>query len=272
MQRAVILGVYDFIGYSLCRYMLDKGIEIVGIHFQKSQDSYFTEEKRLEIGRNANFKEVIFQEWNASSIDDILFISLYEEDLSNTPFIEDLMKKLEAINVSNHGIILLLPASLAGKEAIKKEWQQTLTSIFEKKNVSVLELYLPTIYGPWQPEGFFFQQSLNYLAGENKMPKLASWEWTHDAIYIEDAVKLIINSAEGREEGKFILASGQDGQWLDCAESVLGSRLEKSLSNLNGNSEIKENIKIMTVKDNEDITKGLSMQKEQYTRIKESRL
>lgn len=45
MERATILGIYDFIGYSLCRHMLDLGFEIDGIHQSGNIDDYFTEEK-----------------------------------------------------------------------------------------------------------------------------------------------------------------------------------------------------------------------------------
>lgn len=57
MDRAVILGTFEFIGFSLCKNLLDQGCEIDGIHFDKEQDDALIHEKRLTIGRNANFNE-----------------------------------------------------------------------------------------------------------------------------------------------------------------------------------------------------------------------
>ncbi|WP_035209289.1 hypothetical protein [Mesobacillus boroniphilus] len=78
MERATILGIYDFIGYSLCRHMLDLGFEIDGIHQSGNIDDYFTEEKRLEIGRNANFSEISLQGWEAERAEGFLFVTLFE--------------------------------------------------------------------------------------------------------------------------------------------------------------------------------------------------
>lgn len=272
MECAAILGVYEYLGYSLCQYMLDKGIEVEGIHFGKRQEHYFIEEKRLEIGRNANFSEIIFQDWNASSLGDILFISLYEEESLKKVFIEKLMKKVENINLNNQRIILILPAYLAKKHIVNEGWQQNLISFFEKKQCIVVEVYLPTIYGPWQPEEFFFQQALHFEAGENEMIQLGDWEWTHDAIYSEDAVNMIMKTVEAQKKGKFFLTSGENNQWLNCAKVLLGNRLEHHVRKSYGVPEIKETIQILKVKKNEDITKGLLKQKEQYCRIQESRL
>ena len=104
------------------------------------------------------------------------------------------------------------------------------------------------------------------------MPQLGDWEWTHDAIYSDDAVNLIMKTVEGQKEGKFFLKSGEDNQWLKCAEALLGNMLEHSVRKSHGDPDIKETIQVLTVKKNEEISKGLLKQKEQYCWIQESRL
>lgn len=272
MERAVIFGVYDYIGYSLCQYMLDMGVEIDGIHSGSSTEEYFTEEKRLEIGRNANFSEKELNEWEYTGAGKYLFISLFESYQSSTAngiFTDMLMKKLED---SNPSIVLILPAYFAVKNEKMEESQRRLLRFFEQRKHSVLEVYLPTIYGPWQPEKFFFQQALNYLEYGKHSPEVAGWEWTHDAIYIDDAITEIVEMAEAGEKGNFFLSSGEKNRWLKCAEQLLGRKNDARWRNTVELTEIKEFIRVRKMKRNENIVKGLNKQKEQYYRIQESRV
>jgi nucleoside-diphosphate-sugar epimerase len=274
MERAVILGVYDFIGYSLCRYLLDNGVEIEGVHIVGRHDHFFTEEKRMEIGRNANFTEISFREWKNSGADELVIISLYEHLNNNDKreqFNKALMEKLENMNRSDQQLILILPASIALKQDKSANHQLDLLRFIEKKNLSVLEIYVPTIYGPWQPEQYFFQQSLNNLEKGSGTPVIADWEWTHDALFIDDAVETIIEIAESCKTGKYFLKSGENNQWLNCAEELLGNQAGFLLNKSAGTPEIKDFIKIRNLKKNEKILLGLRKQKEQYSRIKESR-
>ncbi|MCM3663020.1 hypothetical protein M3204_01295 [Mesobacillus subterraneus] len=272
MERAVIFGVYDYIGYSLCQYMLDMGVEIDGVHSGSSTEEYFTEEKRLEIGRNANFSEKKLKEWVNTGAVELLFISLFESDQSSTAngiFTDMLLKKLE---YSNSSIILILPAYFAVENEKMEESQRSLLRFFEKRKHSVLEVYLPTIYGPWQPEGFFFQQALNYLEDGKHTPEIAGWEWTHDAIYIDDAITEIVEMAEAGEKGKVLLSSGEKNRWLKCAEQLLGREKNQRWRHAGETPEIKDVIRVRSIKRNENIGKGLNKQKEQYYRIQESRV
>lgn len=272
MESAVILGVYDFIGYSLCRSLLDNGVEIEGVHI--AGDSFFTEEKRMEIGRNANFSEITFREWKTSGADDLMIISLYEhlnKKEKREQFHKDLMGKLENLNRSNQRLVFILPAYLALKQDKSANFDHDLLRFIEKKDFSVLEIYVPTIYGPWQPDAYFFQQSLNNLQKGSGTPQLADWEWTHDALFIDDAVNTIIEIAESCKTGKYFLKSGENNQWLKCAEKLLGDQAGSILKHNGETPEIKDFIKVRLLKSNEKISLGLTKQKEQYSRIKESR-
>ena len=274
MERAAILGVYDFIGYSLCKYMLDDGVEIEGIHIPRKHDDYFTEEKRMEIGRNANFSEISFKEWKAVETNEIMVISLYEHfNLTGTigQYTKGIMEKLERMDHSSQTLIMILPASLALKHEKLPDSQFDFLEFIEKKNISPLEIYLPTIYGPWQPEEYFFQQSLNYLEGEVSSPVIAKWEWTHDALYIDDAVDTIMELAGSGKKGKFFLASGKNNLWRSCADELLGKQTVSLLRKADGPHEINDFIKVKIVKNNENIIMGLTKQKEQYFRIRESK-
>lgn len=274
MEKVVILGVYDFIGYGLCRYLLDNGVEIEGAHIVDRHDHFFTEEKRMEVGRNANFSEISFREWKNSGADNLIFISLYEHLNNNEKreqFNKAIMDKIENLNRIDQKLIFILPAYLALKQEKSTNHPFDLLRFIENKNLSVLEIYVPTIYGPWQPEQYFFQQSLNNLQEGSGTPVIADWEWTHDAVYIDDAVETIIEIAESNKAGKYFLKSGENNHWLNCAEELLGNQAKFLLNRSTGTPEFKDFIKMRNMKKNEKISLGLRKQNEQYSRIKESR-
>lgn len=269
MEKAAILGVYGFIGYGLCQTLLETGLEIEGIDLAY-RENHYKEQKRLEIGRNANFCEEDFQEWEAAESIDILFISLYEKIFSEGQYMDEWMAKLASIKGDGLQVVLILPAALAVKGESAPGIQQKIANFFSRKKAGLLEFYLPTVYGPWQPEEFLFQQSLNYIENGSELPLLTGREWIHDALYIDDAVQLILKTAEKEHEGQFMLSSGEENQWLDCASSLLGPQLDKIIGNPRTSPEIKEGIHIVTVDRNESIKAGILKQKQRFCRIQES--
>lgn len=62
MDRAVIIGIYESLGFHFCTSLLEEGYEVTGIHY-RNMDEELVEQKRMEIGRNANFQEVLQKEW-----------------------------------------------------------------------------------------------------------------------------------------------------------------------------------------------------------------
>lgn len=273
MERATILGIYDFIGYSLCRYMLDQGVEIDGIHPEGNIEDCFTEEKRLEIGRNANFTEIGLQDWDVESAEGFLFVTLYES-LQTRNGINDLMEallnKLENRHLKRLPTAVILPAIFAQENVELSETAAKITRFISSRKSTILTIYLPTIYGPWQPEGYFFQQVLSHPSTEGrKIPDIGEWEWTHDCLYIDDAVKTIKEMAESGQQGQHILSSGEQDRWLKCAEELIGKDTA-ILRNEVKPPVIKGSIQVRTVEKNEQISKGLSRQKEQFTRIQDS--
>ncbi|WP_313800647.1 hypothetical protein [Cytobacillus sp.] len=66
MDRAVIIGIYESLGFHFCTSLLEEGYEVTGIHYS-DMDEELVEQKRMEIGRNANFQEVLQKEWLPSA-------------------------------------------------------------------------------------------------------------------------------------------------------------------------------------------------------------
>jgi hypothetical protein len=275
MERASIVGVYDFVGYSLCRHMLDIGIEVEGIHPAGEGEDYYTEEKRLEIGRNANFTETSLLDWQAVETEDFLFITMFEALLDQdrtVDFLETLLTKLEFRNSKALSTVLVLPAYFAQENAKLEKAGSKLNGFISKSLPSVLTIYLPTIYGPWQPEKFFFQQVMNLSSIESReIQDVDQLDWTDDCLYIDDAVKSIREMAESGTRGQYFLSSGYSDRWKACVRELLGKELAMPECWFSKQI-LKETIKVRKVASNEEVRRGLSKQREQYFRIKNSRV
>ncbi|MFT9596330.1 hypothetical protein [Mesobacillus sp.] len=275
MERATILGIYDFIGYSLCRHMLDLGVEIDGIHQSGNIGGYFTEEKRLEIGRNANFSEISLEDWEAERAEGFLFVTLFESLQTRNgtnELLEALLSKLENRHLKKLPTAVVLPAYFAQENMDLRETETKISRYINNRQSTLLTIYLPTIYGPWQPEECFFQQTMSHSSNNgNKVPDISKWEWTHDCLYVDDAVKTIKEMAESGQQGQYILSSGEQDRWLQCAEELIDQDAAM-LRNEVVAPVIKETIQVRTVGENEQISKGLTRQKEHFTRIQDSRV
>lgn len=270
MERAAIIGVYDFIGYALCQSLLENGVEIEGIDLTGLNQQY-KEEKRLEIGRNANFLESRFREWTAAPSVDALFITFYEQRPEEDRTFDDWKRKLEKIEGNHVKAALVLPAAMAEKTHAPLKFKEELASFFSKKEIPLLEFYVPTVYGPWQPEEYLFQQTLIGSEGSGQTLRLGDFEWIHDAIFVDDAVELILKTAEKEQAGAFLLSSGEGNHWLECASSLLGTKLDKVIGNAPSRLEMMDGLNIVKVDRKVSINTGISKQKQHYLRIQESR-
>ncbi|RSD29386.1 NAD(P)-dependent oxidoreductase [Mesobacillus subterraneus] len=271
MEEAAIFGVYEYIGYSLCLRMLDLGMEVQGIHPESTADDYFTEEKRLEIGRNANFEEISLEEWEAGDGREYLFISLFACGKTRNQrgkLLEAINKKLEKCKSGKLAPVLILPANLAVKPNPQEAKGQ---QILRFRQGEVLTIYLPTVFGPWQPEESFFQQAMNCMEAERPAPRLGKFEWTYDALYIDDVACEILAMAESGTTGEYLLASGQENRWIQCAEQLLGKE-GLPVRNSSKSPIMKDSVKIRIVSGNGEVSTGLSRQKEHYCRLQESRV
>lgn len=221
MDKAIIFGVYGFIGFHLCKEILEKGFEVTGILLDHSNDRYI-EEKRLEIGRNANFTEKIIEEWESEDFKDdsqsLIIFSLYDyligtkEISSNCKWIWNRMER----NLGQRQVVILLPIQLLAETDHGKEMNELIENIRGiRKGLQVY--YLPSIFGPWQPETFLFQKSLLNILNEEREENGIN-EWKMDAIFVEDAVKTLIYNIESEVEGHFLLESGVSNQWDACAD------------------------------------------------------
>lgn len=265
MDRAVILGAYEFVGFSLCKYLLDQGCEIDGIHINKGEEDPYLNDKRLEIGRNANFYEMNYSEWLETQKeikeDTVLFIDFYDFYLKNNlsalrenELIEKyLFNNMNELEKFHSKIMFLFPLQWLIDINRAHSRCETAIELLKQNNIEVHSFYLPAIYGPWQPEEFIFHQAL----ADRKRAKLSNREWIHDAIFIDDLIHSIMEEADKIQGGSYLLKSSLPGHWQKCAGYL---SLEFSQSQRNVNLE-KGKIIEKTVKNSVKYSDGLEQQR-----------
>ncbi|MDZ5470331.1 hypothetical protein SM124_01085 [Bacillus sp. 31A1R] len=263
MDKAVIIRPFGFLGFHLCMKLLDEGIEVVGIHIGGSSHSSSSfEEKRMEIGRNANFIETDYlsEELEHTSV---IFIDAYDlyfrgnkqEILIYTNIIKSIQKK------TTGKIIFLLPNQilLENNEVHNKHRHMLTTN-------SIQEIYLPTVFGPWQPEEFTFQHFLVSKLKGNSEWTVNKTEDTEDAIFVRDVVEAIFELITNSDE-KIVIKHQEKNSWYECAQYL------KIPTNQGNNKKLvsEGNIKIKRIQPGITAEEGLEEQKRQIKHLIEER-
>lgn len=249
MDKAVIFQVFDFVSFHICKSLLNKGYDVTGVHLLNTEEKSELDEKRLEVGRNANFSEIALSQWDTrigrNTDTQVLILSIYDLYMLKKDSIlqeeQSLMDMLKGIE--NHpsmvDLVVLLPMQLLRKDDIQG-FTDFLRQINKLKNQTQF-IYLPAIFGPWQPEAFLFHQKI-ISSIKGTILSISEREWTDDAIYVEDAVESIIGLIESEKRGSYLLESGQKDYWEACAHYLnidLSKNIKKSTSTLEIDSQIR---------------------------------
>ncbi|NRD78417.1 hypothetical protein HPT25_13675 [Bacillus sp. BRMEA1] len=231
MDKAVVLDVFDFVGFHFCKYILNKGYEVKGLSFDGNSDAENMDEKSMEIGRNANFSTHSLLDWTEhfseqDPITQLFIISIYDlymlskDSLSEKKEITDPIIQYFSRMGNRIKLVVFLPIQMYREINVWSPFfEQT------KELVSHVQMfYLPTVFGPWQPEVFLFQQM---ILGRFKQLEIiqSEREWTRDALFVTDAVKTIYDTIQFGKPGSYLLESGQDNYWEECASYL---KMDKS--------------------------------------------
>jgi hypothetical protein len=273
MERVIIYGTYHFLGFSLCEKLLDEGIQVCGFRLSEDISEDFLEEKKLLIGRNANFEEKIVGSEAATFMEDslksdmIIVISFYDiyYSIDEYPFLilEKILKNInkQYSDVSNVKVIILFPTEFIEDipEAVNRQF-----NFLKENKLKVQKIYIPTVFGPWQPSVFLFQQYLlkEFLKAE---PKLDKRETTSDAIYIKDIIEMIIRLMKSKEMNDYLIQSNSSGQWFKGAEH-LKLKLDTNKQAINGLT-ADDTVNIIKLKESISIIDGLEQQKRHLSRL-----
>ncbi|MED4207585.1 hypothetical protein [Neobacillus mesonae] len=223
MDKAIIIGVYNFVSFQLCQTLLNKGIEVKGIQID-SQTNLFLEEKRLEIGRNANYIEESLPHLNKAdggeksgkqplilSVYD-LYMQRHEKILEDKTVLNEIVHYLgQNKNSTNLVIIAPIQFLIDNRSFITPFLART-----RDLEMNIQMIYLPTIFGPWQPPIFMFQQAIASSYHEANITP-SDREWTEDALFAADAAETMYEIIETGNPGSYLLESGKKGYWEQCA-------------------------------------------------------
>ncbi|MEH7346832.1 hypothetical protein V7122_23665 [Bacillus sp. JJ1532] len=272
MDRAVIIGAFQFLGFHFCQSLLDQGFEVLGVRSENREKDAYLIEKRMEIGRNANFKEIIMSdlvsqvEIHAQTLILIDYYSfsateqkvLFNKDNILERFLKNNKQKMAETDTR---IISLFPIQWLHQK------DKNIQRILENEIISH-RIYLPTIYGPWQPNSFLFQQSLEKSLDPDRELSIHECEWIHDTLYIADILDPILKLAETKSADACTLKSDIPHYWKKCVDflSIPAEVLE--MITINYPSERNE-IKVKIVKNCTPYSEGIENQKRHLKLIDE---
>jgi nucleoside-diphosphate-sugar epimerase len=267
MDKVIIYGTYHFIGFNLCKKLLDEGIQVVGYRLFENDEEGFLEEKKLLIGRNANFEERLLSNEEMlveeKSIFVISFYDLYFSEFENTSSnYEDFFVEIQKQCKSNENAKLVCLFPHAYIEGLPKFLQDQLSLM---KEIPIQSIYLPTVYGPWQSNKFLFQQSLlkDYL---NIIPKYEKKENTTDAIYINDIINEIIRIMDDADSINVLFQSKNGEQWKKGAQ-YLQLEYDFDLNEMKKEIRLNDDMKIIKINESVSIQEGLDIQKKHLSTL-----
>lgn len=223
MDKAIIIGIYNFVSFHICHTLLNKGMDVTGIHLETLSDP-FLDDKRLEVGRNANFIEYSLSNGhlnkNMENPDQqVLIFSIYdlfmleEEAILQKETITSFIIHYLERNKDKTQFAIILPIQFLSKNIPNiDEFIEQIRGL----GANLQLIYLPAIFGPWQPPVFMFQQALVPSAQKEDITP-SEREWTNDALYVIDAVEAIFELIETGNPGSYLLESGRKGYWAQCA-------------------------------------------------------
>ena len=213
MENAVIVGTYQFIGFQLCRSLLEDGETVYGVSFPNTilEDS---EDKQLEIGRNANYEEICWEEKFLFSSGKIIYdcydllnskkkIDEIKSDLQKESNIQELIEK-------KHELIFL------GNVLDFAYHEKELFPVLKKLGLPFRSIYYPTVYGPWQPKEFLFVQLLE----DSDDIQMSEMEFKDDAIFIDDAAAVTKKLIMETSETYLFLKSGIKNHWIQGKKAI----------------------------------------------------
>jgi hypothetical protein len=274
----LVVGGFEFLCFHLITRFLEQGNFVKCIQLENRHD-IFLEEKRLTLGRNSNLVEVTIDEWIKSGLtcetDSLVIVSLFDLFLKKDA--ERMLSQLEYATSEwaltdefrPSEVVLLLPLQLEQDEA--SAWKaltqigKKLIGIMEENGISYHVISLPTLYGPWQPIEYAFQQAFYNDAKNREEIQLSAQEWTYDAIYIDDAVNEIVGLINEEKIETCILKNKNDEQWKKCAEK-LGINT-RTYQNTNLYNETNSNSLYKEIDSKVDYEQGLVLQQQHLLRV-----
>ncbi|MGG1481513.1 hypothetical protein ABE402_11480 [Bacillus smithii] len=219
MNDAVVFSVNSFIGFELCRVFLEEGMTVLGC-----DEDELDEDRLLEIGRNANFQYQKFHHIqrpehipSPSYLVFSFYDGYYHRKENAWKAIKPVVEK--SLDWKKHHFIFLYP-SIWLKRKEKHDLYveaEELRKQAEKEKAPVTVFYLPTVFGPRQPNSFLLAEAMTNPAFQWEQACID--EDLEDALYVEDAVDVINRQKE--KSNTFILVNANPSSWEAVMSRVI---------------------------------------------------
>lgn len=216
MKKAVVFGAYQFLGFHICGALLEEGEEVIGVSFPNIHIDDM-EDKKMEIGRNANFSETSWNQLDSILQDshiDFLFFDLYTIESLHSVY--GMIKSHIIDRIDKKFLIAKKLVFLVNIMSLEIE-NELFSRIKEECNDYPIQMvHMPTLYGPWQPNNFLFQQ---LIEGKESI-HFSLREYPKDAIFIDDAVMEVVKQTNKGQNSNILLKSNVTNHWQRCLEHL----------------------------------------------------
>jgi hypothetical protein len=206
MCRAVVTGGLGFLGFELCLAILEEGFPVVAADTEEK-----TGERWLEVGRNANITyQPLHKKLPAEFSGTRLYLNLYDFCTMNKA--DNQLNEVKEFVGKNKGNFesasILMPSVISNR--IGKEKLTSLLEFLESQLTNHNTVYIPTLFGPHQPDSFLFQQLISKTEDCS--------EYSDDprsAIFVKDAAGAILNMKGNSNPEKVQLVSDSPDSWKE---------------------------------------------------------
>ncbi len=229
MKEAIVFASQRFLGFEICRALLEQGVEVLAIDdFNKVQDKW------LEVGRNANIKYIPLDEWNEEISDQVrIFIPYYDEiDGGSIACLDNITRIVKGVDTHTEVHVIQLVATCT------EQYVQNLPIDSKRcRNIKVTTIYIPTLIGPYQPNCFLASQ---LLQDTNLSFDVVEYvDDSNDLLYVRDAADYIVNC---HKSGSILLQSVEEKSWLNamkCLKEDVQIPTEESQKNIIATEKVK---------------------------------
>ena len=124
MDKILVLGALEELGFEMTTCLLEEGYEVCGIHLQTGEEVVY-DERRLEIGRNANFSEISLTEWmkqeDVNAPTTWLFMNDFDENISGFELVKnsELIRRIQSMaSFPKNRVVFIHPFSQWGNRNV----------------------------------------------------------------------------------------------------------------------------------------------------------
>jgi UDP-glucose 4-epimerase len=287
MERILVFGGLDFVGYHLCRYVLEKGIEtIIGDYYDASK---LQMERYDTIGRNALLERVKIAETssidmrNFEDVDTVYFVykPYYffdkQDQYSQTYKLhsQELEKAIKIASVKGAKLVFLSSFDVKGTNNIgsKNEcseqtymnYKRELENLLQRKsqqiggNLTIVRI--PYVFGPWCEDDCFIQDNIRRKFKNERINFRISAD---KLIYVQNLVEVLYQIGNDENRNGVITYISENRDQLKEVYKWFGLKYETEKVDTKADSTLKINCKKKSIG---NIIEGLNKTKS-YVRRK----